>query len=85
MWTNLTSSERTSILDSYHSAGIALMVSVFGDTVTPTTSKWDPITTAQDIANFTKTWGFDGVDVDYEDFDAFNAGTSSAWLRREFR
>lgn len=30
MWTQLSDAERQSIVDEYHAAGIALMISVFG-------------------------------------------------------
>lgn len=38
--------------------------------------------TAQSLAAFVKRYDLDGVDVDYEDLDAFNRGdgTAEMWL-----
>lgn len=60
------------------------MFSLFGSTDAPTSSaKRDPAEFADEVANFTLQYGFDGVDADYEDFDAMNAGEAVAWLNRE--
>lgn len=60
------------------------MFSLFGSTDAPTSSaKRDPAEFADEVANFTLQYGFDGVDADYEDFDAMNAGEAVAWLTRE--
>jgi hypothetical protein len=42
----------------------------------------DPIGIAKDLASFVTEYELDGVDVDYEDFAAFNKGDGSAigWL-----
>lgn len=62
------------------------MFSLFGSTDAPTSSaKRDPAEFADEVANFTLQYGFDGVDADYEDFDAMNAGEAVAWLTRELR
>ncbi|KIJ19596.1 carbohydrate-binding module family 5 protein [Paxillus involutus ATCC 200175] len=81
-WQELTASERTSILDEYNAAGISLIVSLFGSTETPTSSGYDPIGTANTMAAWVIEYGLQGVDIDYEDFAAFNAGTGAAeqWL-----
>ncbi|TFY59963.1 hypothetical protein EVJ58_g5451 [Rhodofomes roseus] len=79
-WASLTAAERNSTKADYNNAGIALMVSVFGSTDTPTSSNADPTNTANTMAAWVQQYGLDGVDVDYEDFDAFNAGTAEAWL-----
>lgn len=42
------------------------MVSAFGSTDAPTSSGYDPVSTANTMASFVKTWGLDGIDVDYE-------------------
>lgn len=61
------------------------MFSLFGSTDAPTTkAKRDPTEFADEVANFTLQYGFDGVDADYEDFDAMNAGEAVAWLTRKF-
>ncbi|KZT66332.1 glycoside hydrolase family 18 protein [Daedalea quercina L-15889] len=79
-WTELTADERSSTKADYNDAGIALMVSVFGSTDTPTTSGADPTDTANTMAAWVVEYGLDGIDVDYEDFDAMDSGTAEAWL-----
>ncbi|KIJ62462.1 carbohydrate-binding module family 5 protein [Hydnomerulius pinastri MD-312] len=81
-WEELTASERTTILDEYNAAGISLVVSLFGSTETPTSSGYDPIDTANTMAAWVTEYGVQGVDIDYEDFAAFDAGTGAAeqWL-----
>ena len=70
------------IISDYHNAGIALMVSAFGESDAPTTNGADPIATANSMAAFVIQYGLDGIDVDYEDFDAINAkdGSAENWL-----
>ncbi|EKM81751.1 hypothetical protein AGABI1DRAFT_112003 [Agaricus bisporus var. burnettii JB137-S8] len=81
-WTWLTDAERSNILTQYHNAGIQIIVSAFGATDAPTSTGRDPIATANTMANFVRQFRLDGIDVDYEDFNAFNAGNGSAeqWL-----
>ncbi|PCH44329.1 glycoside hydrolase family 18 protein [Wolfiporia cocos MD-104 SS10] len=79
-WTQLTSDERSTIKSEYADAGISLMVSCFGSSDTPTSSGDDPTTLAQTFAAWVQEYDLDGIDVDYEDFDAFDAGTAEAWL-----
>ena len=55
-----------------------MMVSAFGSTDTPTTSGANPVTTATKYANWIKHYDLDGIDVDYEDFAAFEKGDGSA-------
>jgi chitinase len=68
-WTQLSSSQRSSIISSYHGAGITLMVSSFGATDVPTGA--DPTSTANTHAAWVKQWGMDGIDVDYEVCNSF--------------
>ncbi|KAJ7224292.1 glycoside hydrolase family 18 protein [Mycena pura] len=81
-WTWLTAAQRASVKSQYAAAGIKLLVSAFGSTDVPTSSNADPIATANTMANFTIAFGLDGIDVDYEDFNAFDAGDGKAeqWL-----
>ncbi|KAL0576272.1 hypothetical protein V5O48_005716 [Marasmius crinis-equi] len=81
-WTTLTDAERTSIKSQYNAAGIKLVVAVFGATDVPTSSNADPIATANTMAAWVKKYNLDGIDVDYEDFNAFDAGDGKAeqWL-----
>ncbi|KAF8334535.1 glycoside hydrolase [Amanita rubescens] len=81
-WESLTDVDRSTIKAKYKAAGIKLMVSAFGSTDLPTTSRADPVSTANTMAEWVKKYQLDGIDVDYEDLDAFNAGDGSAenWL-----
>lgn len=56
------------------------MVSAFGSTDAPTSSGQDPTQLAQSLASFVINNGLDGIDIDYEDFDAISAGTAVNWL-----
>ncbi|KAI0629142.1 glycoside hydrolase [Trametes polyzona] len=66
----------------YQKAGINIVVSAFGETDKPTTSGADPVGTANTMAQFVLTNQLDGIDVDYEDLDAMNAGDgkAEAWV-----
>ncbi|PFH51616.1 glycoside hydrolase family 18 protein [Amanita thiersii Skay4041] len=81
-WQQLSDSQRTTIKQEYAAAGIKLIVALFGSTDTPTSSGSDPVATAQKMAAWVKKYNVDGVDVDYEDFNAFNAGDgkAEAWV-----
>ncbi|KAE9394718.1 glycoside hydrolase family 18 protein [Gymnopus androsaceus JB14] len=79
-WVELTAAERASIKAEYAAAGISLVVSVFGSVDVPTSTGADPIATANTMAAWVIEFGLDGIDVDYEDFNAFDAGTAEAWL-----
>ncbi|KZT29059.1 glycoside hydrolase family 18 protein [Neolentinus lepideus HHB14362 ss-1] len=81
-WASLTATERSQIKSSYAAAGIRLIVSAFGATETPTSSGTDPVSAANTMAAWVKKYDVDGIDVDYEDFDAINKGDGSAekWL-----
>jgi len=79
-WATLDPSARSAIKSQYAAAGISLIVSLFGSTDTPTSAGADPITTAQTMAAWVKQYDLDGVDVDYEDFDAVSQGKAAGWL-----
>ncbi|VDC02895.1 unnamed protein product, partial [Peniophora sp. CBMAI 1063] len=79
-WTLISADQRASVKAAYAAAGIKIMVSAFGQTDTPTTNGADPVATANSLAAWVKQYGLDGVDVDYEDFTAFNGGTGVNWL-----
>ncbi|KAG6375922.1 glycoside hydrolase family 18 protein [Boletus reticuloceps] len=81
-WQELTASQRSTYLSEYNAAGISLIVSAFGSTEAPTSSGLDPVNTANSIASWVTTYGVLGVDVDYEDFTAFNSadGSAETWL-----
>ncbi|KAA1470280.1 glycoside hydrolase family 18 protein [Dentipellis sp. KUC8613] len=81
-WTLISASDRASIKSQYAAAGIKLMVSAFGSTDIPTSEGADPVATANTMAAWVKQYGLDGIDVDYEDFGAFDGsgGTAEPWL-----
>ncbi|KAJ6487118.1 glycoside hydrolase [Mycena vitilis] len=80
-WAQLDAATRASIKAEYAAAGISLIVSAYGSGPVPTSSGDDPTAAATYVANYVKTYGLDGVDVDYEDFSAVEtAGTAVAWL-----
>ncbi|PBK72371.1 glycoside hydrolase [Armillaria solidipes] len=81
-WTTLTDDERTDIKSQYAAAGVKLLVTVFGSSDVPTTSRADPIAIADTMAAWVTQYSLDGIDVDYEDFAAFDAGDGKAeqWL-----
>ncbi|KAG1740044.1 glycoside hydrolase family 18 protein [Suillus lakei] len=81
-WASLDNATRASIKTSYHNAGISLIVSAFGSTDAPTSGGYDPTTVANNLAAFVLKYNLDGVDVDYEDFNAMNAenGSAETWL-----
>ncbi len=56
------------------------MVSAFGATEFPTSEGRDPNATCTSLANFVKENKLDGVDLDWEDNGAMEAGTGEAWL-----
>ncbi|KIK56293.1 glycoside hydrolase family 18 protein [Collybiopsis luxurians FD-317 M1] len=79
-WQQLSAAQRATVKSQYKAAGVSLIVSAFGSTETPTSSGADPIATANTMASWVTQYGLDGIDVDYEDFDAFNNGSAVAWL-----
>ncbi|KAF8315343.1 glycoside hydrolase family 18 protein, partial [Clavulina sp. PMI_390] len=81
-WKQLSSSERTSLKNSYNEAGITLMASAFGSTDTPTTDGVDATSQAKTHAAWIKQYGLQGIDVDYEDMSAMNKQNNGAenWL-----
>lgn len=79
-WAELTADQRSTIKSQYAAADVKLVVSAFGSTDSPTTSGADPTGTANTIASWVKQFDLDGVDVDYEDFQAMDDGTAVQWL-----
>ncbi|EJD45693.1 glycoside hydrolase family 18 protein [Auricularia subglabra TFB-10046 SS5] len=81
-WVWLTDAQRAELKASYATTGIKVVVSAFGSSEVPTTAGTNPATVANNLANFVKTYNLDGVDVDYEDFNAFDSHSGSAenWL-----
>lgn len=79
-WEQFDADYRAQVIEEYHSAGIALMVSAFGSTDSPTTNGADPVDTATRLADWVKQYGLDGVDIDYEDMTAMNNDQAESWL-----
>ncbi|KAJ7116027.1 glycoside hydrolase [Mycena epipterygia] len=81
-WTTLTDAQRASVKAQYAAAGIKLVVSVFGSSDVPTSTGVNPVTMATTMAEWVIQYNLDGIDVDYEDFNAFDAGDgkAEAWL-----
>jgi len=65
-WASLSDGDRAAVKAQYAAAGIKLIVSAFGSTETPTSSGLDPIGAANDMGNWVRQYGLDGIDVDYE-------------------
>ncbi|KAK8849537.1 hypothetical protein IAR55_004871 [Kwoniella newhampshirensis] len=87
-WAQWDPAYRAQVLEDYHNAGIALMVSAFGSTDQPTSNGADPVVTARNLAQFVIDYGLDGVDIDYEDMSAMNSARAVAWIvpfQRELR
>lgn len=58
------------------------MVSAFGSLETPITNGVDAETVASTLASQVKQYGFDGIDIDFEDYDVMDKddGTAVEWL-----
>jgi len=65
-WASLSDGDRAAVKAQYAAAGISLIVSAFGSTETPTSSGLDPVGAANDMGNWVKQYGLDGIDIDYE-------------------
>ncbi|KAJ7576826.1 glycoside hydrolase family 18 protein, partial [Mycena floridula] len=86
-WAKMSDSDRskansdsidTQIKSDYNAAGIKIIVSLFGGEEKPTTSGVDAVEFANIAVDWVKKYGVDGVDVDYEDEEAFDKGDGSA-------
>jgi hypothetical protein len=64
----------------YNNAGVNIMVSAFGATEFPTNAGYDPTVCAGKLGDFVNNNNLDGVDIDWEDNLAMEAGTGEAWL-----
>ena len=56
------------------------MVSAFGGTIHPTSEGKNAATCAAQLADFVQAHNVDGVDLDYEDNAAMQAGTGADWI-----
>lgn len=64
----------------YNDGGVKILVSAFGATEFPTTGNVDPTDCAVKLAKFVSENNLDGVDIDWEDNAAMEAGTGEQWL-----
>lgn len=80
LWESFNEAYRQQVIADYHAAGIALMVSAFGSTDSPTMNGVDPTTCAQKLAAWVVKYSLDGVDIDYEDMPAMNSNRAEKWL-----
>ncbi|KAH9940688.1 glycoside hydrolase [Amylocystis lapponica] len=81
-WEQMKASDRSRLKAEYVSAGINVIVSAFGETEKPTTDGEDPVAVAKKMAAWVKKFDMDGIDVDYEDFDAIDKsdGAAEKWV-----
>ncbi|THU80875.1 glycoside hydrolase [Dendrothele bispora CBS 962.96] len=82
-WWEKQGAKQQQIKKSYNDAGIKIIVSVFGggaDEMKITSLVNDPAGLANKIGDWVKANNLDGVDVDYEDFNALNGGTGVPWI-----
>ena len=70
-----TSSCQSAWKKAYNDAGTKILVSAFGATDFPTSAGADAAATCGDIASFVLDNNLDGVDLDWEDNAAMDAGT----------
>jgi chitinase len=70
-----TSQIQKTIKNAFNSNNKKLMLSAFGSTENPTSQGYNPTDVAIKLADFVNQNNFDGVDIDYEDNAAMEAGT----------
>lgn len=71
---------RSSIKQILSSKGIKLMLGIFGSVELPSTSSFDPVNCAQKLADYAVAYGYDGVDINWNDEFSFVAGKGERWL-----
>jgi len=79
-WGKSNSEVQQAWRQKYNSAGIKILVSAFGSTEFPTSGGVDPVACGNKLADFVKANNLDGVDLDWEDNAAMEAGKGEAWL-----
>lgn len=71
---------RSSIKQILSSKGIKLMLGVFGQVELPSTFSFDPVKCAQKLAAYASGYGYDGVDINWNDEYSFKTGKGEKWL-----
>lgn len=79
-WGTTTQEIQQAWISLYHQYNVKVLVSAFGATDFPTTQGTDPITVAEELAQFCIDNNLDGVDLDWEDNAAMETGTGEPWL-----
>eukprot|EP01123_Difflugia_compressa_P013556 TRINITY_DN6353_c0_g1_i1.p1 TRINITY_DN6353_c0_g1~~TRINITY_DN6353_c0_g1_i1.p1 ORF type:complete len:333 (-),score=55.65 TRINITY_DN6353_c0_g1_i1:16-987(-) len=79
-WGSSTQEVQAAWLKLYHNKGIKVLISAFGATEFPTSAGVDPVQCCTNLGNFVIQNQLDGVDLDWEDNDAMDAGKGEAWL-----
>lgn len=70
-----TQEVQEAIRKKYNDNGVKLLVSAFGGTEHPTTANRDPKECGHKLGSFVLNNNLDGVDIDWEDNAAMEAGT----------
>lgn len=79
-WMQASETQRKAIVNAYNKAGIRLGMAVFGETDSPLSNGEDPNRLADRISDFVKKYNLQGVDVDFEEYDAFERKIATRWL-----
>lgn len=79
-WIKASVTQRKAIVKAYNDAGIRLGMALFGETDAPLSNGEDPYKLANRITNFVKKYNLQGVDVDFEEYDAFEQKRATKWL-----
>ena len=72
---------RTEMKQKYSTHGVKVLVRAFGPSEFPTTAGYHAGAVASYLATFVTQFNLDGVDIDYQDDEAFVKGTAEQWLK----
>lgn len=67
-------------MNEFHKAGKRVVLAAFGSDDKPTTWGFDAVETCQEVADFVLNNNLDGVNLDYLDSEACEAGTCEDWV-----
>ncbi|THU79121.1 glycoside hydrolase, partial [Dendrothele bispora CBS 962.96] len=82
-WEQQGADKQKDLKKKYNEAGVKIIVSAFGggsQEMSVTSAVKDPAGLAKKIGDWVKANNLDGIDVDYEDFDALNDGSGVPWV-----
>ncbi|KAL5521082.1 hypothetical protein ACEPAG_9004 [Sanghuangporus baumii] len=81
-WAQLDKETRQQLKKNYNDAGIKVIVSAFGGSDAPTSYNKDPAELGNIMAQWVIDHDLDGIDVDYEDFNAMDLrnGRAEKWV-----